>query len=529
MSNRLEFPQIKTAAVLMVVFGVITVFAGVNISAQSFTENFDVVPVPGWTTQNNSTTIGTTGWYQGNTARFPAHLGPANSYVAVDTNSTTATNTISNWMVSPQRTFNNGDVIKFWTRTLTSTSFPDRLQLRLSLAGASTNVGTGPTAVGDFTTLLRDINPTYTTFSYPTTWTEFTVIVSGLSAPTSGRLAFRYFVENGGPTGPRSNYIGIDTFSYTAAADIVPGQHVSDYNGDGKTDFALVRNTGGGPSGQITWFININGSNTTYASAWGITSDAFVPEDYDGDGKTDIAVWRGGAPTVAAFYILQSETGTVRIAPFGQSGDDPSVVGDYDGDGKADIAVYRAGANSGEQSTWYFRGSLNNPSGNVSYVPWGLNGDFPGPGDYDGDGKYDFVVQRTVQIPFTFAQFWMLQTTAGVRKERFGNPTDQIAPGDYDGDGKTDLAVVRSVAGQLRWYYWSSQNGSINFSDFGISSTDFPSPGDYDGDGKTDLAVWRPSATPGASAFWAKGSTFGPFSVPFGAATDYPPANFNVH
>ncbi len=303
-------------------------------------------------------------------------------------------------------------------------------------------------------------------------------------------------------------------------------QNHVDFNGDNKTDFAVVRNTGGGPSGQITWFVNLNGPGTTFGSQWGISVDFFVPEDYDGDNKSDIAIWRAGAPTVAAFYILQSQTNTVRIEPFGQTGDDPRVVGDYDGDGKADPAVYRAGANAGDQSTWFYRGSLNPAF--VTYAPWGQNGDFPAPGDYDGDGKRDFVIQRN--NGGGQARFWMQQTTAGFNSIVFGTPTDVIVPGDYDGDGKTDLAVTRGSAGQINWYVRPSTTGAISAAPaaiFGVSATDFQAHGDYDGDGKTDFAIWRPSVTPGASVFWVFGSTSGAFAVPFGANGDYPVANYN--
>jgi len=519
----------KNIFVTAIISGALIVFGAINLKAQSFSENFDVVPVPGWTTQNNSVPTGSTGWFQGNTTQFSAQSGAANSYIAADFNNTTGNNTISNWLISPQRTFTNGDVITFWTRQPSSSGFADRLQVRLSLAGASTNVGTGAAAVGDFTTLLLDINPTYQTFGYPFIWTSYTIVLSGISAPTNGRIAFRYFVENGGPSGSRSLYIGIDTFTYTSAADIVPSLAVSDYNGDGKTDLALVRNVGGGAGGQTRWFVNLSGTTTTYNLDWGITSDTFVPADYDGDGKTDIAVWRGGASGAAAFYILQSQTGTFRIETFGQSGDDPTVVDDYDGDGKADPAVYRAGESSQvPQSTWYFRGSLNNPSGNVTYVSWGQFGDFVAPGDYDGDGKADFVVQRSDNFT-SFARFWMLQTADGFKTIRFGFTTDSIVPGDYDGDGKTDLAIIRSASGLFQWYYLRSSNGSFSQATFGVSATDFPVPGDYDGDGRTDFAVWRPSATSGASKYWIYGTTYGAFSIPFGSQGDYPPGNFNVH
>jgi subtilisin-like proprotein convertase family protein len=309
-------------------------------------------------------------------------------------------------------------------------------------------------------------------------------------------------------------------------------QHVVDFNGDGKTDYAVVRNIGGTTGGQVRWFINLNGTTTTYGSDWGISTDFFLPVDFDGDSKSDIAVWR---PATAAngggvFYILQSNGNTVRIENFGLEGDDPSVVDDYDGDNKADLAVYREGAAAGQQSTWFYRGSLNNPSGNVTYVNWGINGDFPSPGDYDGDNKADFVVQRN--NGGGQARFWLLQTTAGTDSVVFGTPSDSIVPGDYDGDGKTDIATARGVGGSIQWYVRPSSTGVVSgspYATFGASATDFLAQGDYDGDGRTDPAVWRSSSTPGVSAFWVLGSTVGAYSVPFGAGGDYPVANFNVH
>ena len=299
-----------------------------------------------------------------------------------------------------------------------------------------------------------------------------------------------------------------------------------DFNGDGKTDFVVVRNTGGGSGGQVTWFWNLNGSAApTAASAWGISTDKFVSGDYDGDGKDDIAVWRPGAATVAAFYILNSATSTLRQEAFGQAGDDASVVGDYNGDGKDDLAVYRAGASAGDQSTWFYRTTAN---GAVTYMPWGQNGDFPAPGDYDGDGKADFAVQRN--NGGGQARFWRMQTTAGFDSVVFGTPTDVIVPGDYDGDGKTDIATVRGVSGSIQWHWLNSSNSTIEYRTFGASATDFPAQGDYDGDGKTDVGIWRPSASANASAFWSLGTTSNTVTTfAFGANGDYPVANFNSH
>jgi subtilisin-like proprotein convertase family protein len=186
-----------------------------------FNQNFDgTIPPAGWPVQNLSAPLGVTGWAQTNATVFPPNSGPGKA--SANFNNTAGTGTISNWMFTPNVTLKNGDVFRFWTRTTTG-QFPDRLQLRMSTNGASVNVGATATSVGDFTTVLQDINPTYTGTGYPTAWTQFTTTLSGLPpAGISGRLAFRYFVENGGPTGANSDFIGIDDAVYTTSGISTP-------------------------------------------------------------------------------------------------------------------------------------------------------------------------------------------------------------------------------------------------------------------------------------------------------------------
>lgn len=161
--------------------------------------------------QNNSQPgPGTTGWFQGNSTVFNAQSGDASSYIATNFNNGTGVSTLSNWLLSPVVTLGSSAGLSFWTRTVNAPMFPDRLQVRWSANGASTNVGTTATDVGDFTTLLLDINPTYNTNGYPNVWTEYFIPLN-MSPPVTGRLAFRYFVENGGPNGANSDYIGIDS------------------------------------------------------------------------------------------------------------------------------------------------------------------------------------------------------------------------------------------------------------------------------------------------------------------------------
>jgi hypothetical protein len=64
-----------------------------------------------------------------------------------------------------------------------------------------------------------------------------------------------------------------------------------------------------------------------------------VPADFDGDGRTDLAVFR---TTTGEWLIFGSATGFPGPIPLGAPGlGDVPVPGDYDGDGKADLAVYR--------------------------------------------------------------------------------------------------------------------------------------------------------------------------------------------
>jgi hypothetical protein len=302
----------------------------------------------------------------------------------------------------------------------------------------------------------------------------------------------------GGPRGTTAFAALLVVVSSLTASAIVLHRPM-DFTGDGKSDFVMVRNTGGGPTGGITWFANDATSAAYAVQGWGIATDFFVPGDYDGDGKADYAIWRPGTGGTAGFWIVPSSTGVGYFVPFGQSGDDPTVIGDYDGDGKTDPAVYRGGATAGAPSFWWYKSSL---TGTYVSTNWGQNGDFPAPGDYDGDGKNDFGIQRNGGGGS--AIFWFKMATGAITSAYFGTPTDVIVPGDYDGDGKTDIATVRGASGSILWNVKRSSDGTFVSAYWGMSATDFPTQGDYDGDGKTDYAVWRPSATPGSSFYVLK-------------------------
>ncbi len=108
------------------------------------------------------------------------------------------------------------------------------------------------------------------------------------------------------------------------------------------------------------WYIRLSGGPSVVFERWGLPSDRFVPADYDGDGKTDLAVFRGGN-----WYIKQSSNGQVIVRKWGND-TDILVPADYDGDGKADPAVYRSG-------TWW----LNRSTAGTTALAFGVGSDVP--------------------------------------------------------------------------------------------------------------------------------------------------------
>ena len=181
-------------------------------------ENFDVFPTT-WTITNQSVPTGAGAWSQGGGTAFDpgGQAGGATSFTLVNYTSATGNGTISNWLITPEVSLQNGDVISFYSRTGgtgTTSQYPDRLELRLNSTDmTATGIPSGGSAgLGAFTTLALTINPDLTSTGYPLTWTQYTYTISGLTGVVPCKIGFRYFVTDGGTLGDNSNIIGVDSF-----------------------------------------------------------------------------------------------------------------------------------------------------------------------------------------------------------------------------------------------------------------------------------------------------------------------------
>ncbi|MEA1929227.1 MAG: hypothetical protein U9N73_13555 [Candidatus Auribacterota bacterium] len=245
--------------------------------------------------------------------------------------------------------------------------------------------------------------------------------------------------------------------------------------------------------------------------------------DYDGDGTSDIAIFRPSS----GLWAIQ---GVTRMY-FGGGSDQPAA-GDYDGDGTSDIAIFRDSS-----GLWAVRG--------ISRAYFGAGADIPVPGDYNGDGSCDIAIFRDssglwavrdetriyfgaygdIPVPYNGAQLekyiaiyrpssglWAVKNST---RCYFGGSADQPIPANYEGlyPHTAQLGIYRGTSG-----LWAIRG--ITRAYYGNES-DQPVPGNYQGQYTADITIFRDT-----TGLWAvRGLT----RLYFGNSGDIPVAGLAIN
>ena len=253
-------------------------------------------------------------------------------------------------------------------------------------------------------------------------------------------------------------------------ANSLPGVFYSsvewgDYDNDGRLDFLLTgsgsatvsqlwRNTGSG-------FTNVTASAFPTNSLAGVRDGSVAWGDYDNDGRLDFLLTgttTGGSSGSLSQLWRNTGSGFSNVTDSVTPGL-PQVFfssvawGDYDNDGRLDFLLAGTTTYDGSGSLsqlWRNMGSgFSNVTDSVtpalpqvffSSVAWG---------DYDNDGKLDFLLTGTTNGSTGLSQLWR-NTGGGFTNvpiaSLLGVGASSVAWGDYDNDGRLDFLLTGSIA-----------------------------------------------------------------------------------
>ena len=313
-------------------------------------------------------------------------------------------------------------------------------------------------------------------------------------------------VVNPSPGGGSSNPTDFPIRVESRTVHFVRDQHVfetgsmvvADFNGDGKLDVAISRNSCPQEDCDIAIDVFLGKGDGTFGprirtllGAKGVWGDGnLVVADFNADGKPDVSVELGetcGCEPAVGKILLGNGDGSFTPTLHGTYQGNLTAVGDLNSDGLPDLVTIWSTVYTNPATVIYL---ANNDGTYTMGQTFDNMGMFQAAlGDFNRDGALDLAING---CPFAVCGHYDTMVALGNGDGTFQTPIDYGYPGteiqaiDVNGDGKLDL-VTDSICTLLG-------NGDGTFVESGCTkagSSGYASMvmGDFNGDGKPDVAL----------------------------------------